>query len=155
MAAVLRAIFGYCFLVFMVRVAGRRPGKQMAPFEFVLIFFIGGLTLTFMVQDDQSLTNAFVQIITVAVMHLGIVFLRRHSSFFARSVDGTPLVLLEKGRWRTETLSMMRLQDDDVMAAARDKGLMSLEQIDYAILERNGEISIIEAQSPKEEGAHA
>ena len=43
MAGLLRAIFGYFFLVFIVRVVGRRPGKFMNPFEFVLIFFIGGL----------------------------------------------------------------------------------------------------------------
>lgn len=146
MAAVLRAIFGYCFLVFIVRVAGRRPGKQMSPFEFVLIFFIGGLTLTFTVADDRSLTNALTQIITIAVMHYVIVILRRKSSTFARMVDGTPLILLENGRWRTRTLKRMRIQDDDVMAAARDKGLESLELVKYAILERNGEISIIQAE---------
>ena len=145
MAAVFRAIFGYCFLVFVVRVAGRRPGKQMTPFEFVLIFFLGGLTLTFMVADDRSLTNALIQIITVAIMHYGLVILRQKSQVFSRIADGTPLVLLENGRWRTEVLKHMRIQDDDVMAAARDKGLSSLEQIKYAILERNGEISIIEA----------
>jgi uncharacterized membrane protein YcaP (DUF421 family) len=39
MSAVLRAIFGYCFLIFIVRIAGRRPGKQMTPIEFILIFF--------------------------------------------------------------------------------------------------------------------
>ncbi len=147
MAAVFRAIFGYLFLVFIVRVAGRRPGKQMSPFEFVLIFFIGGLTLTFMVGDERSLTNAFAQIATVAVLHYAIVLSRRKWSWFAHAVDGTPLVLLSNGQWHTETLSKMRILDDDVMAAARDKGLSSLEEVKYAILERNGEISIIQASS--------
>ncbi len=147
MAAIFRAIFGYCFLVFMVRVAGRRPGKQMTPFEFVLIFFIGGLTLTFTVADDASLTNAFSQIATVGLMHYAIVLLRRTSKTFARAVDGTPLVLLDKGQWRSETLTRMRILDEDVMAAARDKGIASLDKVKYAILERNGEISIIGADS--------
>ena len=145
MAAVLRAIFGYLFLVFIVRVAGRRPGKQMSPFEFVLIFFIGGLTLTFMVGDEASLTNAMVQIATVALLHYALVLLRRKSPVFARAVDGTPLVLLSNGRWHTETLRRMRILDEDVMTAARDKGLTTLDQVKYAILERNGEISIIQA----------
>ncbi len=145
MAAILRAIFGYCFLVLMVRVAGRRPGKQMSPFEFVLIFFIGGLTLTFVVADDRSLTNALTQIATVGIMHYAIVLLRRTWTPFARAVDGTPLVLLADGKWHTETLSRMRILDEDVMAAARDKGIASLDQVKYAILERNGEISIIAA----------
>jgi len=139
-------MFGYCFLVFIVRIVGRRPGKQMTPFEFVLIFFIGGLTLTGMVADDRSLTNALCQIATVAVMHYVITWLRGRWSGFGRVADGMPLVLLEKGKWRTQTLKKKLIQDDDVMAAARDKGLERLDQIEFAVLERNGEISIIQAK---------
>ncbi len=146
MAAVLRAAFGYFFLVFMVRIAGRRPGKQMNPFEFVLIFFIGGLTLTFVVADDRSLTNAFTQIIVLAGSHLLLVLLRQHFSRIARLLDGTPLVLLEHGKWREEIMHGMLIGEDDVMTAARDKGVSSLDKIDYAVLERNGEITIFTAE---------
>jgi len=144
MASVLRAVFGYAFLVFMVRVVGRRPGKQMTPFEFVLIFFIGGLTLTFVVGDEASFTNALGQIMTIAILHYLISWARTKSSAFARLTDGTPLVLLEKGQWRSIAMKGMRIADDDVMAAARDKEIQTLDEIEYAILERNGEISIIE-----------
>lgn len=145
MGGVLRGAFGYCFLVLMVRAAGRRPGKQITPFEFVLIFFIGGVTLTPMVGDDRSLSNAFVIIITIAVTHFLIAWLKQKFPAFGRIVDGTPLVLLAKGEWQVETMKRMRLQDDDIMAMARDNGIERLDQIEYAILERNGEISIIKA----------
>src|SRR5690348_14631917 len=99
MGSVLRAVFGYVFVVFMVRVVGRRPGKQLTPFEFVLVFFMGGLTLTSMVGDDRSLTNALVQIASVGFTHFIFAWLRHHSPAFARVVDGTPTTLLEKGQW--------------------------------------------------------
>ena len=143
MAAIIRAVFGYYFLIVMMRIAGRRPGKQMTPMEFVLVFFCGGLTLTAMVGTDHSLTNAFTQIAAVAAAHYLVVLLRYRSKWFTRIVDSTPLVLLEKGRWHHETLLSQRITDDDVMASARDRGLSTLEDIDYAILERNGQISII------------
>lgn len=143
MAAVFRAVFGYLFLVLMVRVVGRRPGKQMAPFDYVLIFFIGGLTLTGMVGDDRSLTNAFVQIITVACCHFLLIRLRRHSARFALFLDGTPLVLLSKGRWFDETLKKESFARDDVMAAVREAGLKVPTDIDYAVLERSGAITVI------------
>jgi uncharacterized membrane protein YcaP (DUF421 family) len=146
MAAVLRAIFGYCFLVFMMRVVGRRPGKQMAPFDFVLIFFMGGLTLTPMVADDRSITNALVTIMTIAATHFLIAWFKQISPAFGRIVDGTPLVLLEKGEWHTDTMRKMRIPQDDVMAGVRDQGLQSLQDVQYAILERNGEISIVPAE---------
>jgi len=144
MEASVRAILFYVFLVFVVRIVGRRPGKQITPFEFVLVFFMGGLALTAMVGDEASLTNAFIQILTIALAHFLIAVARTKSSWLARLLDGTPLILLENGRWRSRTLSKMRLQDDDVMAQARDQGIATLDKIDIAILERNGQISIIE-----------
>ncbi len=147
MAAVLRAFFGYLFLVVIVRIVGRRPGKQMTPFEFVLIFFIGGLALTAIVGDEVSFTNALCQIITMGFAHYSIAWARSKSQRFARLVDGTPLILLENQQWRANTLQHMRIQDDDVIASARDSGIKTLQGIDRAVLERNGEISISPLQS--------
>jgi uncharacterized membrane protein YcaP (DUF421 family) len=145
--AVLRAFFGYFFLVLIVRIVGRRPGKQMTPFEFVLIFFIGGLALTAIVGDEVSYTNAICQIITIAFAHYTLAWARTRSRRFARLVDGTPLILLENMNWRVHTLRHMRIKDDDVMASARDSGIKSLQQVDRAVLERNGEISISPMQA--------
>lgn len=145
MAAIIRAALGYLFLVFMVRIVGRRPGKQMNPFEFVLIFFIGGLALTFIVADDRSLTNAFTQIVTIGLAHYFLVVLRQHSPRMARLLDGTPLVLMENGKWREEVMHGMAIEAEDVMTSARDKGISSIDGIAYAVLERNGEISIAPA----------
>src|ERR1700733_8756254 len=147
MTAVARAFFGCFFLVLIVRIVGRRPGKQMTPFEFVLIFFIGGLALTAIVGDEVSFTNAICQIITIGLAHYALAWARSKSSRFARLVDGTPLILLENKEWRAQTLRFQRINDDDVIASARDSGLKSLEQIDRAVLERNGEISIAPLQA--------
>jgi uncharacterized membrane protein YcaP (DUF421 family) len=145
-AAVLRAIFGYCFLVLITRIVGRRPGAQLTPFEFVLVFYLGGLTLTGMVGEDISLTNAVCQIITIALCHYAITWARAKSQLFGKILDGSPMTLLADGQWRTQALRGMRVQDDDVMAAAREQGLRSLDQIEVAVLERNGEISILKAE---------
>ena len=148
---IFRAAFGYLFLVLMVRIVGRRPGKQLTPFEFVLVFYLGGLTLTGMVGDEVSLTNAVTQILTVALCHYGLAWLRFRSDAFAQILDGTPLILLENKTWRTDTMSRMRLQDDDVMDMAREQGLPSLDKIDTAILEAFGEITIIPVEDDEEE----
>lgn len=143
MDAVIRAVLGYLFLILMVRVVGRRPGKQLTPFEFVLIFFIGGLALTAIVGDERSFTNAVCQIVAILCAHNAVSWARARSPHFARVVDGTPLYLLDQGRWRAETLDKMRIGDADVMFAARDHGVPALDQIGIAVLERNGDISIL------------
>jgi len=148
---ILRAVFGYLFLVLMVRIVGRRPGKQLTPFEFVLIFYLGGLTLTGMVGSEVSLTNAVTQIITVGLCHYGLTLLRFRFDAVAQILDGTPLILLEKSAWRTETLQRMRIQDDDVMDMAREQGIKDLAGIDTAILEAFGEITIIPQETDDSE----
>jgi uncharacterized membrane protein YcaP (DUF421 family) len=140
---ILRAVWGYLFLIFIGRIVGRRPGKQLTPFEYVLIFYLGGLTLTGMVGNELSLTSAVLQIMTVAGVHWIITALRAKSDRLARIFDGTPLTLLEGGYWRTATLSNMGIGQVDVMAVARDQDVRTLDDIHTATLERNGEISII------------
>jgi len=146
MAGAFRAFFGYFFLLFIVRIAGRRPGKQLTPFEYVLVFFMGGLALTAMVGNDMSLTNAICEIIAVALAHLLVDWVRCKSPVFARLTDGTPLLLLSDSQWRPETMKAMGVQDDDVMASARESSVFTLEDIGTAVLERNGEISIIKRE---------
>src|SRR6185437_7169348 len=136
---ILRAIWGYCFLIFIGRIVGRRPGKQLSPFEYVLIFYLGGLTLTGMVGEELSLTNAICQIMTVAGVHWIITAIRARSPRIARILDGTPLVLLEGGYWRSETMHFMGLSSEDVMTMARDQDIRTLSNIENATLERNGE----------------
>lgn len=143
---ILRAIWGYCFLIFIGRIVGRRPGKQLTPFEFVLIFYLGGLTLTGMVGEEISLTNAVCQIMTVAGVHWVITAVRARFPRIARVLDGTPLVLLEGGYWRSETMRQMGISPDDVMTMARDQNIRTLSDIGNATLERNGEISVIKRQ---------
>jgi uncharacterized membrane protein YcaP (DUF421 family) len=147
---IFRAIFGYFVLILVVRIVGRRPGKQLTPFEFVLIFFLGGLALTGIVGDEVSITNAICQILAIAFGHYVLVWIRGKSKRIARLLDGTPLILLEGGHWRTRTLQRMRVSHSDVMAVARDQGLKSFSDVDTAVLERNGEISIIQREKESE-----
>ncbi|MCC2978022.1 DUF421 domain-containing protein [Sphingomonas sp. PL-96] len=150
--AILRAAFGYLFLVLIVRVVGRRPGKQLTPFEFVLIFYLGGLTLTGMVGNEASLTNAVCQILTIALCHYGLSSLRFRSDTAMKLLDGVPLILLEARGWRTDTLSQMMIEDDDVMNVAREQGIRDLSGIRIAVLETYGQINVLPKSSQNSSG---
>jgi uncharacterized membrane protein YcaP (DUF421 family) len=145
MYTILHAILGYFFLLFTVRLLTRRPGAQMTLFEFVLVFLIGGIAILATVGNDRSMTNCTLAVVTVGLMHRLVSGLKSRYPKFGAVVDGTPLVVLKDGQWQTEVMSKMRLDDNDVMAAARTKGVKSLNEIKYAVLERIGSISIIKA----------
>ncbi len=145
MYTVIHAIIGYFFLLFTVRLLTRRPGAQMTPFEFVLVFLMGGVIILSTVGNDRSETNSVCAVLTIGLLHRSVSWLKTRFPRFGAIADGTPLVLLQNGRWQTEVMRRMRMEDDDVMAAARTKGVKTLDGIKYAILERNGGISIIKA----------
>lgn len=146
MITLVRAAAGYFFLLLTVRALTRRPGAQMTPFEYVIVFIIGGIIIQSVVGDDRSMINAVCTVLVIGLLHRSVSYFKMRWPRLGAIVDGTPLVLLQHGRWQTEVMHRMRLQDTDVMAAARTKGLERLDQIDYAILERNGGISIIKAE---------
>jgi len=147
MGGVFRAIFGYCFLIFMTRIVGRRPGTQMTPFDFIFVFFVGGLTLTPMVGNDRSLMNALSIITTIAATHYAITWAKQRYPIVGRIVDGTPLVVFRKGEWQDDALAGNLVPRDDVVAAVRQRGLRSMDDVEYVILERNGEFSVVEGTS--------
>jgi uncharacterized membrane protein YcaP (DUF421 family) len=147
MATIIYAFIGYIFLLLTVRVLTRRPGAQMTLFEFVIVFLIGGVIILATVGKDRSVTNCVLAILTVCLMHRGISFLKSRYPAFGAVIDGTPLVVLRNGHWVREAMESTRIDPQDVMAAARTKGLKSIHQVKYAILERNGSISIIKSES--------
>ena len=147
MSTILHAIAGYFFLLLTVRILTRRPGGQMTLFEFVIVFLIGGVIILATVGPDRSCTNCLTAILTVGLMHRLVAFAKSFSPRIGAIVDGTPLVVLRDGAWQNEIMRGMKLAPEDVMAAARLKGLKSIFDVKYAILERNGTISIIENES--------
>jgi uncharacterized membrane protein YcaP (DUF421 family) len=127
----------------------------MTPFELILMFLMGGLSIQAVVADDRSLINAFLGVATIGLMHVVVAWAKQKSVLFRKLVDGTPIVIVEQGHWHKDRMHRMRLQDQDVMASARGKGLERAEQIDYAIVERNGEVTIFPKKNQQEQGSKA
>jgi uncharacterized membrane protein YcaP (DUF421 family) len=143
MSTILHAVFGYLFLLLMVRLLSRRPGGQLTLFEFVIVFLVGGVIILSTVGKDRSVTNCATAILTIGLMHWLVSAIKVKFPRFGTVVDGTPLTLLKKGEWQLEVMKGMRIDREDIMAAARTKGVTSIYDVAYAILERNGSISII------------
>lgn len=147
MATILHAVAGYFILLLVVRVLTRRPGSQMTLFDFVLVFLMGGTIILSTVGNDRSLTNCTCAVIAVGFMHRGLSWAKSRSPRIGALLDGTPLVIIKQGEWQKNIADKMRLRREDVEAAARESGVRRVEDIDYAILERNGRISVFGKQS--------
>jgi uncharacterized membrane protein YcaP (DUF421 family) len=144
MDAVYRGAIVYMLLLFIFRLAGRRTLAQMTTFDFILLLIISEATQNAMIGDDPSITNAMLVIISLVSLDIILSLVKRWSPLAERWLEGKPMIIVEHGRLLTDLMKKARIDEADVMTAARDKhGLERMNQIKYAVLETNGQISII------------
>jgi uncharacterized membrane protein YcaP (DUF421 family) len=149
MDSVLRGVIIYFILLVILRVSGRRTLGQMTTFDFVLLLIIAETTQQALLGEDFSLTNAGLLIVTLMVIDIGLSLLRERWPRLNRIIEGLPLILVEDGGPIKERVDQSRVDEEDILAAAREsQGIERMDQIKYAVLERNGGTSII----PKQKG---
>jgi len=147
MDAVLRAAAVYLVVFIIFKISGRRTLAEITTFDFVLLLIIGEATQQALLGDDFSVTNAALIIVTLVVIDIGLSLVKERSPKLARFIDGMPMIIVENGQVLKARLNKVRLAEEDLLEAARTThGLERMDQIKYAILEKNGAISII----PKE-----
>ena len=146
MGTVLRATIAYWVLLFVLRLLGRRAASQLSPFELIVMFLLGGMSIQSIVSDDRSLFTAVIGILTIALNHFVVSATKQRFVPFRKLVDGTPIVVAENGKVDQAMLHGLRMLEEDLNAAARQKGLSSLEQVRLAVIERDGTVTLFERQ---------
>ncbi|MDH2327213.1 DUF421 domain-containing protein [Cereibacter sp. SYSU M97828] len=144
MDSVIRGIAVYFVLLTVTRLSGRRTLAQATPFDFVLLLIIAETTQQALLGDDFSITNAFILILTLFVTDVLLAYAKGWSPRLALWLDGAPTVLISCGKIDAHAMRRARVSVEDVLEAARQQqGLATLAQIDAAVLEASGAISII------------
>ena len=146
MDTVVRAACMYLILLVVIRLAGRRTFTRMTAFDLILLLIIGGITQRALLGQDYSMINALLVILTLIVMDVAFSLIERDSPGFTRIVNGSPMILVEHGHCLHTRLRKARMTLDEILVAARrSHGIERLEDIKFAILEANGDVSIIPA----------
>ena len=143
MDSVVRALVVYGFILVVFRIAGKRALSDVSTFDLVLTLIISESIQQALIDDDNSLTNAFLVVLTLVGANIGLSMLKTRYRRIDRLVDGQPLLVVEHGRTLDEGMRRERVDLDDVLMAARAQGVERLDEIKYAVLERGGSISII------------
>lgn len=144
MDMVFRALAIYLFLVVVFKVAGRRALLQMTSFDLILLLIISEATQQALLGQDFSVTGAMITITTTVVVDIIFGLMKKYFSPVENILDGTPVILVENGVPTADKLKKVDVSCDDILVSARqNNGITEISQIKYAILERNGHISII------------
>lgn len=139
-----RTMLVYLLVLVVLRLAGKRTLGEMNTFDLAILLIVSEAVQPALVGDDHSLTNAALILLTLVGMDALLGFAKDRSPTLSTWLDDVPAVLLEDGQPREQVMRRHRVDVDDLLQAARQQhGLLALQSVRYAILERGGNISII------------
>lgn len=140
---VLRAAVVYGFLLLMLRLTGKRQVGQLAPFDLVLLLILSNAVQNSMNAGDNSLVGGLASAATLIALNYATGLATFRSRRLETLIDGEPEVLIRHGRLNMAALRRAQISDRELAAALRQSGCESDAEVELAMLETNGVISVI------------
>jgi uncharacterized membrane protein YcaP (DUF421 family) len=147
MDLVLRTVAVFVFIVILTRVIGRRELASLAPIDLILLIILGDALQQGLTQDDYSVTGAVIVVGTLAVLQVFTSWATYRFPFTRGLLEGQPLIVLENGKPIERNLKRERLTVEELAESARLHEIGSLDEVQWVVLERNGELSFIKKQN--------
>lgn len=138
-----RTLILYGLVVLVMRLMGKRQIGQLQPFELVVTIMIAELASVPMQNRDLPLSSGVVPILTLLVAQVILSLLILRSQWARRIICGTPSILVRNGRLEQKELSRLRVNLNDLLEQLRTKNVPNLEDVEFAILETTGGLSVI------------
>lgn len=141
---IMRSAVIYIFIFIILRLGGKRTVGEMTTFDLVLLLIISEATQQALLNDDRSMTGGMLAITTLVFIDIVVSILTNKYKGLDNLLNGVPLIIVKDGKPLMERIKKSRLQIEDILEAGRKfQGIENLAQIRYAVLEKDGSISII------------
>jgi uncharacterized membrane protein YcaP (DUF421 family) len=147
MEVVLRAVIIYVLVFGFTRALGRRELSTLQPFDLILLIVIGDLIQSGVTQNDLSVTGVIMVLCTIGTLEVLTSYLGFRFRRIRPVLQGEPIVLVENGKLIERNMRRERLTLDDLAEKARLSEIAAIEDIKWAVLETNGDISFIKQPS--------
>ena len=138
----LRTIILYLVLILVIRLMGKRQIGEMEPAEFVVTMLVANLAAIPMQDGGIPLLTGLIPILTVLGVELVLSFLMLRSGHLRRLFCGQPVLLIDEGKLLQRNLRLTRVTLEELLGKLREKDILDLSQVQYAILETDGEVSV-------------
>ena len=145
----IRTILLYFIVLFVLRVMGKSELSKMSPFQLIVIFMIAELASIPIESPDVSMITGITSIFTLLFLQVLISFLSIKSERLKNFFSGRPSVLIDKGELNLREMKKLRITINDLMEQLRIGNTPSISEVEYAIMESNGDLSIIPKASKK------
>ena len=139
----IRAVIVYAFMLLILRLTGKRQVGQLAPFDLVLLLVISNAVQNSMNAGDNSVSSGVILVLSLVAINWIVGEISYRSKKRELLIEGMPQVLVHNGIVDEKRLAKERLTHHELMAAVRKAGVGSLDEVHIAIMESNGNISVI------------
>jgi uncharacterized membrane protein YcaP (DUF421 family) len=150
---IVRGSVVYVFLLVLLRLTGKRQIGQLAPFDLVLLLVLSNSVQNSMNAGDNSLVGGLISAATLVALNYGVSYATFRSKKLEALIEGRPQVVIHNGRIFEEVMRSAKLTHHELSAALRRSGCTCAEDVQVAVLENNGSISIVPRVSPRTSAA--
>ena len=143
MLVFVRSIFLYIVVLIVMRFMGKREISQLQPFELVISIMIADLATTPMSETGVPILYGIIPILGLLMMHIIISVLNIKSIRIREIICGKPRILMYRGKIDEKAMIKENFTINELQERLRVNGIFNLEDVEYAILETSGQITVI------------
>lgn len=144
-----RTLFFYFLILIIYRIMGKREVGQLGIIDLIVSILIAELAVISIENYDKTIFNSIIPIIVLTILQIILAYISLKQPKIRNIIDGKPSIIIKNGQVNYKEMIKQKYNLDDLLTQMRDKGYKSLEEIDYAILETNGTLSIFDKKQDR------
>lgn len=146
---IFRTLFFYFFIVFVYRVMGKREVGQLGIIDLIVSVLIAELVAISLDNTKDSIFMAIIPIILLVICQIVMALLSLNKKSVREMFDGKPSVVINNGKLQIKEMIKQRYNLDDLLTQLREENFKSISEVDYAILETSGKLSVFKKENSK------
>lgn len=144
MILILKTIFLYFFIVIVYRIMGKKEVGKLGIMDLIVSILIAELAALALEDATTSLWISIIPITTLLVIQVLLSIISLKSTKVRHFIDGTPKVIIKNGKLMFKEMTKLRYSLDDLISQLREQGIKSIDEVNFAVLENNGKLSVFE-----------
>ena len=144
-----KTLFFYIVTIILYRMMGKREIGELKVVDLVVSLFIANIIAIGIEKYDESIFLTLLPIVLLAILQIIVAKITFKYEKFRKYIDGEPSVIIDRGKIKFKEMLKQRYNLDDLLMELRSNGVKSIEDVDYAVLEVNGRLSVFEKEKDK------
>lgn len=146
---ILRTFFLYVLLLLIFRVMGKREIGELSILDLVVFIMIAEMAVVAIENPNEPIMHSLLPMLLLMIIQIGFAILSLKSKKFRDIVEGKPIIIINRGKIDEKEMRRQRYNFDDLLLQLRDKDIRNIADVEFAILEPSGKLSVFEKKSKK------